>query len=107
MMWNGLQLQTPAKARALEGNEMARSGSSPVKGTGTPRKRDAIERKAGSAGTESTPVATPSKKVAFAGKVSAQKVRGLGKDDEAPNWAMPLIRRLCTAFTTPLLPPHV
>lgn len=107
MMENGLQLQKPAKTRAVEGKEMAKSGSSPVKGTSTPRKRDAIERKVGSTGAESTPVTTPSKKVAFAGKVSAQKVRGPGKDDEAPDWVMPLIRRLCTRFTTPLLPPHV
>jgi origin recognition complex subunit 6 len=101
MMENGLQLQKPAKTRAAEGKEIARSGSSPVKGTSTPRKR------VGGAGAESTPVTTPSKKVAFAGKVSAQKVRGPGKDDEAPDWVMPLIRRLCTRFTTPLLPPHV
>lgn len=107
MMENGLQLQKPAKARAVGGKEVARSGSSPVKGTGTPRKRDAIERKVGSAGAESTPVTTPSKKATFAGKVSTQKVSGLGKDDEAPDWVMPLIRRLCTRFTTPLLPPHV
>jgi origin recognition complex subunit 6 len=107
MMENGLQLQKSAKTRAVGGKEIARSGSSPVKGTSTPRKRDAIERKVGSAGAEPTPVTTRSKKVAFAGKVSAQKVRGPGKDDEAPDWVMPLIRRLCTRFTTPLLPPHV
>ena len=48
-----------------------------------------------------------SKKVTFAGKVSAQKIRCLEKDHEAPDWVMPLIRRLCTVFTAPLLPPHV
>jgi origin recognition complex subunit 6 len=107
MMENGLQLQKPAKARVAGERETVRSGSSPVKGTVTPRKRDAIERKEGSGGAKPTPVTTPSKKVMFEGKVSAQKVRGLGKDDEAPDWVMPLIRRLCTFFTTPLLPPHV
>ncbi len=53
-----------------------------------------------------TPTTTPSKKTptAFAGKISTTRPTS---SDEAPEWIMPLIRRLCSTFSTPLLPPHV
>lgn len=34
-----------------------------------------------------------------------RKAQSISKD--VPPWVMPLIRRLCTAFSAPLLPPHI
>jgi origin recognition complex subunit 6 len=106
LLEKGLQAQKPARAKANTVNETAGSGSSPQKGSNTPRKRGPAQTETPTKSTTSTPAVTPNKKVAFAGKVSARKVAGTGVEEEAPEWVMPLIRRLCTAFNTPMLPPH-
>jgi origin recognition complex subunit 6 len=45
-----------------------------------------------------------SKKQAFAGTINENKSDVNGS--EAPEFVMPLIRKLCKAFSTPMLPPH-
>lgn len=107
LLEKGLQLQKPARTKADGGKETAGSGSSPAKGPTTPRKKGVAGRETPSTSATSTPAVTPSKKVAFAGKISARKPAGTGVEEEAPKWVMPLIRRLCAAFNTPMLPPHV
>jgi origin recognition complex subunit 6 len=59
--------------------------------------------------SQSTPRATPKKKsTAFAGKIAGSRASlQENNDDGAPAWVMPLIRRLCQTFSTPLLAPHV
>jgi origin recognition complex subunit 6 len=60
--------------------------------------------------SQSTPRATPKKKsTAFAGEIglSRASLQENNDDDGAPAWVMPLIRRLCQTFSTPLLAPHV
>jgi origin recognition complex subunit 6 len=107
LLEKGLHVNKPARAKEDRTKETARSGASPEKGLSTPRKRGAAEREVKSKSAMSTPLLTPSKKAAFTGKVSARNSAGAGGEEEAPGWVMPLIRRLCTTFNTPMLPPHV
>ena len=56
----------------------------------------------------STPTSAPlGKKVAFGGSIAAPALPLDAEAQEAPEWVMPLIRRLCMTFSTPQLPPHV
>jgi origin recognition complex subunit 6 len=71
----------------------------------TPKKRMANGAVKGTTSTATTPASTPKRKDDFVGKVRAGE-RGQ-KEGEAPEWVMPLIRKLCKAFSTPLIPPHV
>ena len=107
LLEKGLQVQKPARANVVGGKETAGSGSSPGTGLNTPRKRGAVDGNVGSTSAVSTPAHTPIKRVAFAGKVSARKNADAEAEAEAPEWVMPLIRHLCAAFITPMLPPHV
>lgn len=76
----------------------------------TPRKpREAATRSVQVTPSRSTTTTTPQKRgVAFAGKIAPARasVHEIN-DDGAPAWVMPLIRRLCQTFSTPLLAPHV
>ncbi len=70
-------------------------------GTGTPRK-------AAPRSLQSTPRATYKRSTAFAGKLlQSRDPAHQNNEDGAPPWVMPLIRRLCKTFSTPLLVPHV
>ncbi len=70
-------------------------------GTSTPRK-------AAPQSLQATPRATYKRSTAFAGKVlQSRNPVYENNEDGAPPWVMPLIRRLCHTFSTPLLVPHV
>jgi origin recognition complex subunit 6 len=107
LLEKGLQVHKPVRAKVDLGLDTAGSGSSPTKGPSTPRKRGAAGKETPSKSATSTPATAPSKNIAFAGRVSARKAAGAGAEEESPEWVMPLIRRLCTTFNTPMLPPHV
>ena len=107
LLEKGLQVNKPAKVTARGAKNPAGSNPSPAKGLSTPTKRGVGDGKVGSTSAVSTPARTPSKKVAFAGKVSVRKIPRAGDAAEAPEWVMPFIRRLSAAFITPMLPPHV
>ena len=66
-------------------------------------------RKVGPRPSQTTSRTTSKKsRTAFAGKVLQPRDPGhQNNDDGAPPWVMPLIRRLCHTFLTPLLVPHV
>ena len=107
LLEKGLQVNKSAKATASGAKDTAGSGTSPAKGMSTPTKRGVGDGKLGSRSAVSTPARTPSKKVAFAGKLSARQIPRAGDTEEAPEWVMPFIRRLSATFATPMLPPHV
>jgi origin recognition complex subunit 6 len=71
--------------------------------TTTPKKRTANGQP--KAVTPSTKASASAKKQAFAGTID-ENVSDPNAS-EAPDFVMPLIRKLCKAFTTRLLPPHV
>ena len=91
-----LEQALPAKLPTKAAQATSRDGSS---ARSTPRR----------AAPPSTPRTTPKKRsTAFAGNVLQSRVSNHEQnDDGAPSWAMPLIRRLCRTFLTPLLAPHV
>ncbi len=66
-------------------------------------------KKAAPESSPSTPrTALKKRSTTFAGKVAASRTSThANNDDGAPAWVMPLIRRLCQTFSTPLLAPHV
>src|SRR2546423_6422331 len=107
LMENGLQAQKPTRVKTTAGKQTASLDSSPAKGPSAPRRQGPDHEMEGSTSAVTTPVTTTGKKVVFAGKISARKPAGTEHEEEAPEWVMPLIRRLCAAFTTPTLPPHV
>ncbi|KKY27467.1 hypothetical protein UCRPC4_g01062 [Phaeomoniella chlamydospora] len=57
--------------------------------------------------TKPTPTKSPHKKVLFAGKLADRETHTSFESGEAPPHIMPFIRRLCSAFSTPPLAPHV
>lgn len=98
-----LEQALPAKLPAKPTQESPEKGKFVPTGTTTPTK-------VAPRPSQSTSLTTTSKKTrtAFAGKVLQSRDLGhLKNDDGAPPWVMPLIRRLCHTFTTPLLVPHV
>lgn len=107
LLENSLQAKKPTSTKPDGKKATEGSGSSPVKGLNTPKTRGVTESEAHSKATAPTPAVRPSKKVEFAGKVSTRRVASAGGEEEAPEWVMPFIRRLCAALNTPLLPPHV
>lgn len=111
LLEKGLQAQKVARAEAEAeadgGRGIAESGAPQAQGVSTPRKRVVGETKTASKSARSTPAVTPRKNVAFAGRLSDRRTVLARADQEAPEWVMPLIRRLCTALKTPMLPPHV
>lgn len=106
LLENSLPVKKPTSTK-VDGKKITEgSSSSPTKRLSTPKKRGLTERETSSKPTASTAVVRPSKKIEFVGKVSAIKVVGTGGEEEAPEWVMPFIRRLCATLDTPLLPPH-
>src|SRR5271154_3598114 len=89
----------------LKGVLIEQKGDAPEQTISTPKKRMANGGVKGTTSTVTTPASTPKRKDDFAGKVRVEE-RGQ-KEGEAPEWVMPLIRKLCKAFSTPLMPPHV
>lgn len=87
--------QTPTKDTSRI-NNLAETRKSPS--TPTPAKSG---RRHGAAGAD-----TPSKKKTFAGKIGEVGVLK-GSNGEAPDFVMPLIRRLCAAVLAKPLAPHV
>ena len=80
----------------------AQSQASTTTKTNTPKKRTADGQQKAIETTKKTPVS--SKKQVFAGTINENVDTGAS---EAPDFIMPLIRKLCKKFSTPLLPPHV
>ena len=107
LLENSLQAKKPTSVKVDGRKAMGGSGSSPAKRPSTPKTRGVTETETPSKSTAPTSAARPSKRVEFVGKVSARAVASAGGEEEAPEWVMPLIRRLCAALNTPSLPPHV
>jgi origin recognition complex subunit 6 len=107
LLENSLQAKKPTSMKVDGRKAVGGSGPSPAKRPSTPKKRGVTETETPSKSTAPTSAARPSKKVESMGKVSARAVTSTGGEEEAPEWVMPLIRRLCAALNTPLLPPHV
>lgn len=81
----------------------------------TPQKSTSKKRTANGAikpvvAATASEVTTPSRKSTphtFVGKIKSSRTAEAGSQGEAPSFAMPSIRKLCKAFSTPLLAPHV
>lgn len=86
----------------LEG-VLGEAQASTTTNTSTPKKRTADRQPKTISPSAKTPASA--KKQAFAGTIS-ENVSDVNASD-APDFVMPLIRKLCKTFSTPLLPPHV
>ncbi|OCT44563.1 hypothetical protein CLCR_05821 [Cladophialophora carrionii] len=116
------QKPTPGTA----GKKRIADGSIKTGVDGIDSERRGKGRRSGSNGVTTTPSTTPSKSKprsttststsrsitkkegTFRGKVNGLAHRDAAEEEEeAPRYVMPLIRRLCRTFVTPLLAPHV
>jgi origin recognition complex subunit 6 len=95
--------------QALPARLPTKAAEEPPKTSNNPSAKRNTPKKAAPYSSQSTPQTTTKKRsTAFAGKVLQKTPQHQEQnDDGAPPWAMPLIRRLCLTFSTPLLPPHV
>ncbi|ERF71607.1 hypothetical protein EPUS_00596 [Endocarpon pusillum Z07020] len=97
-----LEQALPANLPTKPTQDSSEKGKDVSTGTTTPKK-------VAPRPSQSTSRTTSRKRrTAFAGKVLESRDSGhQNNDDGVPTWVMPLIRRLCHTFSTPLLVPHV